>query len=132
MYSAIVIDHFTNPRNVGTIKDPDGYAQVRSPGCGDVMELYLRIQDDAIVDARYRAFGCAAAIASSSVASELIKGQTLEQAAQLTDEHIAAALGGLPAEKLHCSVLAASALHTALEDYYARQAAQHHLDQQEN
>jgi nitrogen fixation protein NifU and related proteins len=117
MYSEKVIDHFTNPRNIGILENPDGYARVGSPGCGDLMELFLRIADDKIVDVRYRAFGCAAAIASSSMASELIKGKSLTEAAQLTDEQVAAELGGLPEIKLHCAVMAAAAINTALKDF---------------
>jgi len=117
MYSEILIDHFTNPRNIGTLPEPDAYARVGSPGCGDIMELFLSIQDSRIVDVRYRAFGCAAAIASSSMASEMIKDRTLEQAAALTDEQVAEALGGLPDVKFHCAVMAASAIHAALMNY---------------
>jgi nitrogen fixation NifU-like protein len=117
MYSEKVIDHFTNPRNIGTLENPEGYARVGSPGCGDLMELFLRIVDSRIVDVRYRAFGCAAAIASSSMASELIKGKTLKEAALLTDEQVAAELGGLPEIKLHCAVMAASAINAALKNF---------------
>ena len=120
MYSDVVIEHFSNPRNVGTMDNPDGYGKVGSPVCGDMMELYLRIADGKITDAKFRTFGCAAAIASSSIATEMIKGRSLERAAELTDEQVVAALGGLPEAKIHCSVLAASALYAALEDYYAK------------
>jgi nitrogen fixation protein NifU and related proteins len=120
MYSDVVIDHFSNPRNVGTMEDPDGYGKVGSPVCGDIMELYLKIAEGKIVDAKFRTFGCAAAIASSSIATEMIKGLPLEKAAELTDEKVVSALGGLPEAKIHCSVLAASALFAALEDYYAK------------
>jgi nitrogen fixation NifU-like protein len=120
MYSDIVIEHFSNPRNVGTMENPDGYGKVGSPVCGDIMELYLRIAEGKIADAKFRTFGCAAAIASSSIATEMIKGMSLEQAAELTDEKVVTALGGLPEAKIHCSVLAASALYAALEDYYAK------------
>ena len=111
MYSDIVIEHFSNPRNVGMIEDPDGYGKVGSPVCGDMMELYLKIADGRIVDAKFRTFGCAAAIASSSMATEMIKGQSLEAVAAFTDQEVVEALGGLPEAKIHCSVLAASALH---------------------
>lgn len=120
MYSDIVIDHFSNPRNVGTMDDPDGYGKVGSPVCGDLMELYLKIADGKIVEAKFRTFGCAAAIASSSIATEMIKGLTLAEAAEMTDEKVVSALGGLPEAKIHCSVLAASALNAALEDYYGK------------
>jgi len=123
MYSQVVIEHFTNPRNVGTIENADGFAQVGSPVCGDMMELYIKVEDDKIADIKYRTFGCAAAIASSSIATEMVKGKSLEAAAELTDAQVAEALGGLPAAKMHCSNLAASALHAALEDYYAKHPA---------
>jgi len=120
MYSEIVLDHFTNPRNVGTIENPDGYAKIGSPVCGDLMEVYLRIEDGRIAEAKFRTFGCGAAIASSSMASEMITGQTLEEAARLTDEEVAERLGGLPEAKMHCSNLAASAIQAAIQDYYER------------
>jgi len=120
MYSDLVIEHFSNPHNVGTMDDPDGYGKVGSPVCGDIMELYLRIAEGKIVDAKFRTFGCAAAIASSSIATDMIKGLTLQEAAELTDQKVVSALGGLPEAKIHCSVLAASALYAALEDYYAK------------
>ena len=120
MYSERVIDHFTNPRNVGIIRDADGYGKVDSPVCGDLMEIYIQVDDGRISDVKYRTFGCAAAIASSSMATEMIKGKSLEFASELTDERVASELGGLPEAKLHCSVLAASALHVALEDYYRK------------
>ena len=120
MYSEIVLDHFTNPRNMGTLEDPDGYAKIGSPVCGDLMEVYLRIEDGRIAEAKFRTFGCGAAIASSSMASEMITGQTLEEAARLTDEEVAERLGGLPEAKMHCSNLAASAIQAAILDYYER------------
>ena len=118
MYTDIVIDHFANPRNVGIIEDPDGYGKVGSPVCGDLMEMYIKVNDGQVADVKFRTFGCGAAIASSSMATEMIKGQPLEVAAQLTDEQVAEALGGLPEKKMHCSNLAATALHAALEDYF--------------
>ena len=120
MYTDVVIDHFSNPRNVGTIEDADGYGKVESPQCGDMMEMYIKIEGDTIVDVKYRTFGCAAAIASSSMASELIKGQQIAFASGLSDEQVADKLGGLPEAKIHCSVLAANALHAALEDFYSK------------
>jgi len=102
------------------IENPDGYGKLSSPVCGDLMEIYIKVEDGRIADIKYRTFGCAAAIASSSIASEMVKGQPLEVAAKLTDEDVAAALGGLPEAKMHCSNLAASALHLALEDYYQK------------
>ncbi len=120
MYSETLIDHFQNPRNVGVIEDPDGYAKIDSPVCGDLMEIYIKVEDDKIADVKYRTFGCAAAIASSSMATEMIMGQPLEVAEELTDAKVAESLGGLPEAKVHCSVLAASALHAAIQDYYAK------------
>ena len=120
MYTDRVIEHFSNPRNVGVIEDPDGVGRVESSVCGDLMELYIRVRDGVISDVKYRTFGCAAAIASSSMASEMIMGQPLAAVAELTDESVAEALGGLPEAKIHCSVLASAALHSALEDYYSK------------
>ncbi len=120
MYTEIVIDHFSNPRNVGVIENPDGYAKVGSPVCGDLMEVYLKIEGGVIADIKYRTFGCGAAIASSSMATEMVKGKPLSEAALLTDEDVAAELGGLPDVKMHCSNLAASALHAAIQDYYEK------------
>lgn len=125
MYTDVVLDHFSNPRNVGTMENPDGYAKVESSACGDLMEMYIKVDDGRISDIKYRTFGCAAAIASSSIASEVIKGQPLEVAEMITDEEIIEALGGLPDIKRHCSILAASALHKALEDYYKKHAEAH-------
>ncbi len=116
-YSDIVIDHFENPRNMGEIEAADGEAQVGNPACGDVTKIFLKIRDDRIVDARFKTFGCAAAIASASMTTELIKGKSLDEALKITNEHVAKELGGLPAAKLHCSVMAEEALRTAIEDY---------------
>jgi len=117
MYTDTVIEHFTNPRNVGVIENADGYGKVDSEVCGDMMELYIKVKDGIIEDIKYRTFGCAAAIASSSIATEMVKGQPLSVAAELSDEKVDEALGGLPNAKLHCSLLAVSALHQALADY---------------
>ena len=117
MYTDTVIEHFTNPRNVGVIENADGYGKVDSEVCGDMMELYIKVKDGIIEDIKYRTFGCAAAIASSSIATEMVKGQPLSVAAELSDENVDEALGGLPNAKLHCSLLAVSALHQALADY---------------
>ncbi len=119
-YSETVIEHFQNPRNVGIIEDADGVGKMGSPVCGDLMEIYIKIQDDRITDIKFRTFGCRAAIASSSMLSEMAKGKTLEEALRLTDDQVAQALGGLPEQKLHCSNLAASTLHKAIEDYQQR------------
>lgn len=120
MYTKKLMDHFMHPRNVGVIENPDGYAKVGSPSCGDMMEIFLKIEDGVIVDAKFRTFGCASAIASSSVTTEMILGKTIEEALQLTNKSIAENLGGLPASKLHCSVLAEEVINAAIEDYTSR------------
>ena len=120
-YSDKVIDHFTNPRNVGIVENADGVGKVGNPVCGDMMEMSLKIDQDVITDIKFRTFGCGAAIATSSIATELIKGQTIDEALELTNRAIAEALDGLPPVKMHCSVLAADALKMALADYYRRQ-----------
>jgi nitrogen fixation NifU-like protein len=116
-YSELVIEHFQNPRNVGIIEDADGVGKMGSPVCGDLMEIYIKVDNNHIADIKFRTFGCGAAIASSSIASEMIKGKSLAEAEALTDEDVAKALGGLPERKMHCSNLAASTLHKAIEDY---------------
>ena len=116
-YSELVIEHFQNPRNVGVIEDADGVGKMGSPVCGDLMEIYIKVDNNHIADIKFRTFGCGAAIASSSIASEMIKGKSLAEAEALTDEDVAQALGGLPEKKMHCSNLAASTLHKAIEDY---------------
>ena len=116
-YSELVIEHFQNPRNVGIIEDADGVGKMGSPVCGDLMEIYIRVDNNHISDIKFRTFGCGAAIASGSMASEMIKGKTLAEAETLTDEDVAKALGGLPEKKMHCSNLAASTLHKAIKDY---------------
>jgi nitrogen fixation NifU-like protein len=120
-YSERVIEHFTNPRNVGVIEDADGVGKLGNPVCGDMMEMSIKVEGDFITDIRFRTFGCGAAIATSSMATEMIKGQTIEQALQLTNRAISEALDGLPPVKMHCSVLAADALKLAIADYYRRQ-----------
>ena len=120
-YSEKVIDHFTNPRNVGVIEDADGVGKVGNPVCGDMMEMSVKIDSDVITDVKVRTFGCGAAIATSSMATELIKGKAIDDALELTNRAIAEALGGLPPVKMHCSVLAADALKMALADYYRKQ-----------
>ena len=116
-YSELVIEHFQNPRNVGSIEDADGVGKMGSPVCGDLMEIYIKVDNNRISDIKFRTFGCGAAIASGSMASEMIKGKSLVEAEALTDEDVAKALGGLPEKKMHCSNLAASTLHKAIEDY---------------
>ncbi len=120
LYSEIVMDHFRNPRNVGVIEDADGVGQVGNAKCGDIMKIYLKIQDDVITDVKFETFGCGSAIASSSMATEMIKGKPLSQALSLTNQAVAEALDGLPAHKLHCSVLAEEAIKAALKDYFDR------------
>lgn len=119
MYHELVIDHFMHPRNVGTIEDADGYAKIESDVCGDMMELYIKVEQGKLADIKFRTFGCAAAIASSSYTSELIKGHSLSEAQALTDDQVAEPLE-LPDVKTHCSLLAVNALHAAIEDYFAR------------
>ena len=120
-YSTKVMDHFMNPRNVGVIEDADGVGRAGNPVCGDLMEMSLKIQDDIITDIKFRTFGCGAAIASSSMATELIKGKSIDEALGISNRAIAEALEGLPPIKMHCSVLAAEALRATLADYYTRQ-----------
>lgn len=120
-YSEQVIEHFTNPRNVGMVENADGVGKVGNPVCGDMMEMSIRVENDTITDVKFRTFGCGAAIATSSMATELIKGRRIDEALELTNRAIAEALGGLPPVKMHCSVLAADALKSALADYYRRQ-----------
>lgn len=118
LYSARVMDHFRNPRNVGTIDDADGVGEVGNSVCGDIMKIYLKIENDVIVDVKFETFGCGSAIASSSMASEMIKGKKVSEALKLTNQAVAEALDGLPAHKMHCSVLAEEAIKKALKDYY--------------
>ena len=119
-YSELVIEHFMNPRNVGVIEDADGVGKLSSPVCGDIMEITIKVLDSRIADIKFRTFGCAAAIASSSMLTETVKGKTLEEAMAVTDDDIAEALGGLPEQKMHCSNLAARALLLATEDFYLK------------
>ena len=121
LYSDKVMDHFRNPRNLGKLDDADGIGEVGNAKCGDIMKMYLKIDDDVITDVKFETFGCASAIASSSMATELIKGQRVEDALQLTNKAVAEALDGLPAYKMHCSVLAEEAIQAALEDYKSKQ-----------
>lgn len=120
-YSEKVMEHFRNPRNVGEIENADGVGRVGNPTCGDIMELYIKVADGKIADAKFKTFGCGAAIATSSMVTELVKGKSLEDALSLSNRAVAEALGGLPPIKMHCSVLAEEALQSALADYYQRQ-----------
>ena len=119
-YSEKVMDHFMNPRNVGEIEDADGVGTVGNAKCGDIMKMYLKIEDDVITDCKFKTFGCGAAIATSSMATELIKGHTVDEALALTNSAVVEALDGLPPVKVHCSVLAEEAVKTAVADYYTR------------
>ena len=120
LYSEKVMDHFRNPRNVGVIEDADGIGEVGNARCGDIMKMYLKIKDDIIEDVKFETFGCGSAIASSSMATELIKGQPVSEAMKLTNKAVADALDGLPDYKMHCSVLAEEAIEKALEDYFEK------------
>ena len=120
LYSDIVMDHFMHPRNVGEIENPDGVGQVGNAKCGDIMKMYLKIKDGVIEDVKFETFGCGSAIASSSMATELIKGKTIDEALAVTNKQVVDALGGLPAHKLHCSVLAEESIKSAVKDYYDR------------
>jgi nitrogen fixation protein NifU and related proteins len=120
LYSEKVLDHFANPRNVGIIEDANVVVRVGDPGCGDGLLIFLKIESDRIADIKYKIYGCGAAIATSSVASEMAMGRTLDEVLEISNERIAAALDGLPEEKMHCSNLAASALHTAVAHYRAK------------
>lgn len=118
LYSEVVMDHFRNPRNVGVIEDADGIGEVGNVKCGDIMKIYLKIRNDIIEDVKFETFGCGSAIASSSMATELIKGKPVSEALTLTNKAVVEALNGLPAHKIHCSVLAEEAIKAALKDYY--------------
>ncbi len=121
-YSEKVMEHFRNPRNVGEIENPDGVGKVGNPVCGDIMELYIKVKDGIITDAKFKTFGCGAAIATSSMVTELVKNKTVEDALKISNRAVAEALGGLPPIKMHCSVLAEEALKKALDDYRKRSA----------
>ena len=120
LYSVKVMDHFRNPRNVGVIEDADGVGEVGNAKCGDIMKMYLKIENDTVSDVKFETFGCGSAIASSSMATEMIKGKPLEDAMNLTNKAVAEALDGLPDYKMHCSVLAEEAIRSAIDDYYKK------------
>ncbi|MBD3333787.1 Fe-S cluster assembly scaffold protein NifU [candidate division GN15 bacterium] len=117
MYNSTVLDHFENPRNTGEMSQPDGVGSVGNPECGDVTKIMIRVEHERIADVRFKTFGCAAAIASSSMATEMIKGLTLDEAYELTRDRVAESLGGLPEKKMHCSNIASDAIRAAIEDY---------------
>jgi nitrogen fixation NifU-like protein len=121
MYSEKVMDHFGNPRNVGEVEDANAVGQVGNPICGDIMKISMKIENDVISDIRFKTFGCGAAVATSSIATELVKGKTINEALSLTNKAVAQALDGLPPAKMHCSVLAEEAIKTAIADYYQKQ-----------
>jgi nitrogen fixation NifU-like protein len=120
-YSKKVMEHFMNPRNVGTIKDPDGYGKVGNPVCGDLMEMFIKVKDDVITDMKFKTFGCGSAIATSSMVTELAKGMHVDEAMKITRNDVASELDGLPPQKMHCSNLAADALHEAIKDYKSKE-----------
>ena len=126
MYNDTVMDYFTNPRNVGEIEDASGVGTVGNAKCGDIMRIFIKVEDNIITDVKFKTIGCGAAIATSSRATEMVKGKTIEEALALTNKDVTDSLGGLPAVKLHCSVLAEEALHAAIQDYYDK----HNIDKQ--
>ncbi|MBU2567782.1 MAG: Fe-S cluster assembly scaffold protein NifU [Elusimicrobia bacterium] len=119
-YSEKVMEHFRNPRNVGEIENPDGTGRAGNPVCGDIMELYIKVKDGRIVDAKFKTFGCGAAIATSSMVTQMVKGKTIEEALNISNKTVAENLGGLPPIKMHCSVLAENALRSAINDYLSK------------
>ena len=120
MYTDEVMDHFTNPRNMGEIPDADGVGEVGNAVCGDIMKMYIKVKDGVITDCKFKTFGCGSAIATSSIATEMIKGHTIDEALKLSNKAVVEALGGLPAHKIHCSVLAEQSIKAAIADYYRR------------
>ena len=129
LYSEVVMDHFMHPRNVGVIEDASGVGQVGNAKCGDIMKIYLKIENDIIVDVKFETFGCGSAIASSSMATEMIKGKSIQDALKLTNQAVCEALDGLHAAKVHCSVLAEEAIKSALKDYYDRNGIEYDKSQ---
>lgn len=123
-YSTKVMEHFANPQNVGEIPDADGIGSVGNPVCGDIMKMYIKVDDNIITDVKFKTFGCGAAIATSSMATEMIKGKTIEEALKLSNDAVAEALGGLPKVKMHCSVLAEQAVQRAVDDYLVKTTGQ--------
>ncbi|MCI8593276.1 MAG: Fe-S cluster assembly scaffold protein NifU [Lachnospiraceae bacterium] len=123
LYSEKVMDHFQNPRNVGKMEDADGVGEVGNAKCGDIMKMYIKVEDNIITDVKFNTFGCGSAIATSSMATEMIKGKSIDEALELSNKAVVEALDGLPTNKIHCSVLAEEAVKAAIEDYRSRQAA---------
>lgn len=128
MYSEKVMDHFSNPRNVGEIADANAVGTVGNAKCGDIMKMYMKIENDVITDVKFKTFGCGAAVATSSMATELVKGKTIEEALTLTNSAVVEALGGLPPAKIHCSVLAEEAIKAAIQDYYDKSGIEKKVD----
>lgn len=128
MYSEKVMDHFSAPRNVGEIENADGVGEVGNAVCGDIMKIFLKIENDVIVDVKFKTFGCGAAIATSSMATEMIKGKKIEEALELTNKAVVEALDGLPPAKIHCSVLAEEAVKSAIADYYDKNGIEHNIN----
>ena len=129
LYSDKVMDHFQNPRNVGKIEDADGIGEVGNAKCGDIMRMYIKVENDIITDCKFNTFGCGSAIATSSMATELIKGKPVEEALKLSNQAVVEALDGLPAQKLHCSVLAEEAVRAAVKDYYDKNGIEYDKEQ---
>ena len=129
MYTDLVMDHFTNPRNVGEIEDADGVGQIGNPVCGDVMRISIAVDEDRIADVKFKTFGCGAAVATSSMVTEMVMGRSLEEAADISNKAVAEALGGLPPNKMHCSNLAADALHLAIQDYLVKSGREAEVEQ---
>ncbi len=132
LYSEKVMDHFMNPRNVGVIEDADGVGEVGNAKCGDIMKIYLKIKDEIVIEVKFETFGCGSAIASSSMATEMIKGKPLSETLKLTNKAVADALGGLPDYKMHCSVLAEEAIKAAIKDYYDKNGIEYDPSQFSN
>jgi nitrogen fixation NifU-like protein len=128
VYSDKVLDHFQNPRNAGDMTDPDGVGQIGNPSCGDIMKIFIKVKDDVVTDIKFKTFGCGAAIATSSMVTEMVKGKTIAEALKVTNRAVAEALDGLPPKKMHCSNLAADALHAAIEDYRQKSATRGSLN----
>lgn len=129
LYSEKVMDHFMNPRNLGEIENADGIGEVGNAKCGDIMKIYLKVDNNIITDAKFETFGCGSAIASSSMATEMIKGKSIEEALKLSNKAVAEALDGLPAHKMHCSVLAEEAIKAAVQDYYSKTGIEYNADE---
>lgn len=132
MYSEKVMDHFTNPRNVGELENASGVGTVGNAKCGDIMKIFIKVKDNVITDVKFKTFGCGAAIATSSKATEMVKGKTIEEALQITNKQVADSLGGLPPVKIHCSLLAEEALHAAIQDYKEKLARGENPEQEDD